>query len=128
MVARTLVNRDIEGGRRLVEELDRNKVPLRAAFWYLVEDRDRYQLVLATSVVDRDGPIKAYKEILAALGEVESEVRPQATDLTAVSPSDHLIKALRRLVKTGKGISEIRLSRNFVGDQYVEDALVYRLN
>jgi hypothetical protein len=129
MVARTLVEKDIEGGSRLLDELDRQKdMEVSSALWFYLEDSDEYRLLLASRLVDEKGPLAAYTVVQDALSKVPEGVRPSFTDISVVSPSDDRLRAIASAVKTGSGIQRIRFSRNVVDGIYIEDALIYRLN
>jgi hypothetical protein len=128
MVARTLVEKDIEAGRHLLEELDKQKTAISAALWFYLDDDDRWRLLLASRVVDDQGPLAAYKLVQNALAKLPETQKPEFTDISVVSPSDDRIQAIRSAIKTGPGISEIRFSRNVANNLYIEDALVYRSN
>lgn len=128
MVARILVEKDIEAGRRLLEELDRQRVDITAAAWFFVADAERWRLLLASPIVDEKGPLAAYEVIQNTLTRMPETARPTFTDISAVSPSDRRVRAMAVAVKTGPGIHDVRFSRTVVGDMYVEDALVYRSN
>lgn len=128
MVARTLVEHDIEVGRALVEELDRQQVPVRAVMWYYLSDQGEFRLLVSTPIVDKEGPIAAYDKMFKVAEQIPARLQPGPFDIAVISTTDERIKELRKAIKTGKNISNIRLTRNVIGDLYVEDALVYRLN
>ena len=48
-------------------------------------------------------------------------------DISVVDSSDQLISLLKVAVKTDKGISSIRFSRNMINGTLVEDTYIYRL-
>jgi hypothetical protein len=126
MVARTLVEKDIEAGRRLLEELDKEKTDIGAALWYYLDDDDRWRLLLASRVVDTQGPLAAYKLVQNALAKLSKDQKLELADMSMVSPSDDRIQAIHSAIKTGPGISEVRFSRKVANNIYIEDALVYR--
>lgn len=130
MVARTLVENDIEGGRLLVKELDSGKVPVSAALWFYDREEDCYRLFLAMRVYDDQGPLEAYRVVQEFLKKLPEEQRLSLTDINIVSPSDETIVAIGEAVKTppAPAISGIRFSRNLVKNVYVDDAWIYRSN
>lgn len=127
MVTKVLVDRDLEAGRFLVEALDRDQVPVSAALWIYEPDEERYRLFVATTIYDQRGPLEAYRRVQSALEGIGSENRPSLSDINVVSPTDQMVVAIRKAIKTGPGISGIRFSRNTIDNVYVEDAYVYRL-
>ncbi|MEX2142635.1 MAG: hypothetical protein WD894_25500 [Pirellulales bacterium] len=116
----------VEAGEGLVRELDRQNWPVEDALWLYNEDRNRWQLVIASPKVESDGSLRSYEVIRDSLQRV-----PQAADamsyfdVTVRSPSDRLIEAIGRERNTGPGIHRRRF-RGAVGGQYVDDALLYR--
>ncbi len=128
MVTRILVEEDIQGGRRLLEELDRQEINVSAALWFYVADDEQWCLLLASNIVDSEGPLAAYERIQETLTKLGEDFRPSFGDISVVSPSDGRIQSLRTAVKTGPEIAAIRFSRNAVNNMYIEDALIYRMN
>jgi hypothetical protein len=116
----------IDAGEGLICELDRRQWPVEDALWLYDEDRNRWELVIASPKVDADGPLRSYELIRDSLQQV-----PQATDAMSYfdvavrSPNDRLIEAIGRERNTGPGIHRRRF-RGAVGGQYIDDALVYR--
>lgn len=92
----TLVENQIDDGRRLLDRLDWAGVPVVASGWAKVTDDDRWSLYIATPLVDEKGLVAAYREVyrvLRSLGGVwvsDSEVKlvgerhPVAVDLVAL--------------------------------------------
>jgi hypothetical protein len=128
VVTRILVDKHIEGGRQLVEELDRQEVDISAALWFYLVEEEEWCLLLASKLVDDEGPLAAYELIQKALANLPEDTRPSFMDISVVSPSDGRIQAIGTAVKTGPGIKNIRFSRNAVNNMYIEDALIYRSN
>jgi hypothetical protein len=90
----TLVERDLEQGRRLIETLDQAGFPVVAAFWSFFAEEGLYRLVIASPVVDEKGPLEAYTRIQAALQNLGT---PEFTldTITALSPYDPLVIDVR---------------------------------
>jgi len=116
----------IAAGEALVRELDCRQWPVEDALWLYDEDRNRWELVIASPRVDADGSLRSYELIRDSLQQV-----PQASDVMTYfdvavrSPNDRLIDAIGRERNTGPGIHRRRF-RGVVGSQYIDDALVYR--
>ena len=124
MVTKILVERDIEAGRSLVEELDRQQVPVSAAMWLYDDGDERYRLTIATSIYD-SGPLEAYGTVRRVLDRLDAETRPSLPDVNIVSPNDPIVQAIHKTVKTGPGIGGIRFSGSTINGIYVEDAWIY---
>src|SRR5437667_3457882 len=99
-----------------------------ATFWLYAVEPNRWRLMLASPLVDREGPIKAYARIQATLVK-----RPDAVpglsvrNITVLSPKDPLVKKLRTVIRVGKGKRGMRFSSARVRDTFVEDSYIYRL-
>jgi hypothetical protein len=126
VVKENLSKEMIAAGEGLVRELDRRQWPVEDALWLYDEERNRWELVVASPRVDADGSLRSYELIRDSLQQV-----PEASDVMSYfdvavrSPNDRLIEAIGRERNTGPGIHRRRF-RGAVGGQYVDDALVYR--
>lgn len=116
----------IEGGERLLERLDAANIPVTAAFWHLSGDDTGWRLIVASPEVSQTGKLRFYGKTnaqLRTLGDTELSV----SHVTAVRPDDPIVSLLRRDIKTGQGISRIRLTGNVINGTLIPDALIYRL-
>ncbi len=120
-----LVEKDIDTGRKLVEALDSARFPVSAALWLYTAEWDEWRLLIASPVVDEEGPKKSYAKIHAALSKLPATI--SIKNVSAVSPKEKLIQLLTKAVYTGPGISGIRFTRNAVNGEFIEDAYIYRL-
>jgi len=115
-------------GEELMQRLDAADFGVVAAFWLYALEPNRWRLMLASPLVDREGPIKAYARIQATLVK-----RPDAVpglsvrNITVLSPKDPLVKKLRTVIRVGKGKRGMRFSSARVRDTFVEDSYIYRL-
>jgi len=127
MVAKTLVDSDIDAGRRLIDKLDQANVPLRAALWLFDADFDGYRLLLSTPVYDQAGPSQAYQVVVNTINTLSQEDQSRLTGINIVGLSDELVNSLCRSVRLNPGVKGIRYSGSS-GREYVDDAWIYRLN
>jgi len=142
MVKTTLVEQDIiEGklfvealkepavvtmGRRRVVDLPASHFRVKAALWMYLPDSHEWRLVIATPLVDEQGPQATYRDIRAVLA-ANLALNLSLQNISAVSPKDPLVKALRNSIKIADSTG-VRLTRNTFNGTYVEDAYVYRLH
>jgi hypothetical protein len=128
LVSDQLTEDMITAGEHVVGELDRLNVLVKAAFWLLLPDQHIWRLVIASPEVRTFGPKAVYRKVTAALKRLPPSVQSISTkDITVVEDNNQLIQLLKILIKTGPTISKIRLSRNVVNGQLIEDALLYRM-
>ena len=126
MVREALVEADIEGGARLLEGLDEAGYPVAAAFWLYDSRPEEWRLYVASSVVAKEGPRKAYERIQSVMGKV-SDVGFRLDNIAAVATNDSFVKLLQQAIHTGPGISGIRFTGNVINGTLIEDAYIYRL-
>ena len=118
----------ITTGEHVVDALDRLNVLVKGAFWLLLPDQHVWRLVIASPEVRTLGPKAVYRKVTAALKRLPANVQPISTkDITVLEDNNQLVHLLRALVKTGPAISRIRMPRNVVNGQIIEDALLYRM-
>src|SRR6266571_2147285 len=92
----TLVNSDIEIGRRIVGALTRAGIPVSIYLWAFVPQLEEWQFMIATPFVDTKGPLSAYGEVNKAL---QKEGIFEDTPLRRIflkSPSDPVLKSLEK--------------------------------
>lgn len=104
------------------------RVPFRAVFWLYEEDRDAWKLIVATPLVNEEGPFEVYGAIDRILKAHFPEGELKLIDVRAVSPDDRLIQGMVRRYGHKVNASGERLSRELFGDQYVEQAVLYRVS
>ncbi len=128
LVKEPLTAEMIEAGKQLTSRLDRTDFEVLSSLWLFTSETNQWRLVLASPQLDREGPKKAYTRIQAVLSQRPNEVAGlNLQNITALSPDDPLIRLLRTAIRTGRGLSGIRFSRNRINDTFIEDAYIYRL-
>lgn len=66
----TLVDRRIEDGQKLFQQLVRDNFDVTVAFWLKTSEEDWWHLYVASKVVDERGPIDAYRALQASLQQL----------------------------------------------------------
>lgn len=122
----TLVENDYKAGEALVRALDQAGVKVQAAFWLYLPESDEWRLYLALPEVAQRGPREAYERIQTILEQLQLEGL-SLPNISAVAPDDNLVKLLRSAIKTGPGITGIRLRGNVIDSVLIEDAYIYRV-
>jgi hypothetical protein len=120
----TLVERDIEVGKKALEALDSEGVDVRSALWLFQPDLG-WKFVLASPAFSSRGPIATYELVRRAFARRHVDL--PLSSVTLMSTSEDLPKSLRHIVRTGRReIQNLRFSRNRIGDTFIDDAWVYR--
>ncbi len=127
MVKTVLVEKEIEEGKRLIQELDKSKFKVQAAIWVYMDDSDEWRLLIASPYVEKKGPKKSYNFIQTVLAKLSPPPEVSLRNISVVSPSDNLIRLIGVAIKTGAGISGIRFTGNVINNILIEDAYIYRI-
>jgi hypothetical protein len=127
----TLVERDFSDGELLIKELEKAQIHVHSALWLYDSESENWRLILASNMEDFESPKKAYKHIWDVLQEMDktgNKICFSLENITVISPRHPLINNLNKVMKTGpQDIDGIRLSRRGIGNSYIEDAYIYRI-
>ena len=63
----TLVDELIDDGRRLIDRLVQENIPVVMASWVKPVEEDRWSLYIATPLLDEKGATRAYREVYRVL-------------------------------------------------------------
>ncbi|MDA1312674.1 MAG: hypothetical protein O2968_04995 [Acidobacteria bacterium] len=122
MLKRVLVRELIEDGDSLLTELRRRAFPVAAAFWVDTPESDYWRLVIATDIVDKEGPDVAYRALRDALNTVQPQDLA-LDDIYAVSPKGDDYRGYLSVLRDGgrlrAGSASGRAPRVVFEDSYV---------
>jgi hypothetical protein len=124
MATATLVNNDIEIGRRIVAALSRASIPVTVYLWAFIPQLQEWQFMVATPLVDTKGPLAAYGEVNRALQREGVFEDVPLRRIFLKSPNDRVLKALE---KESRAIPQeaFRVVNEQIAGNFVEDAYVY---
>jgi hypothetical protein len=119
-----LVKELVEDGERLLQELDRRRFPITAAFWYDSPERLAWNLYIVSEVAHQPGPLEAYMQIQQAMAPLNG-LSLSWDDIVVLSPERTQFRDLR---KTIEGVSQMSVTGERVSLERVplQDAYVYR--
>jgi hypothetical protein len=121
-----LVNLDIELGDRVVKALDQAGKDPNVALWAKLPEFEKWRLIIASDHLNQDSPRTGYSELDAALKSVG--IRFPGLPPVALLPMRRpFIQALRNLFGSAQETYGMRLGNQTFGDEYLEDAFVYRI-
>mgnify|MGYP006298722171 CR=1 FL=1 len=127
LVTESLSDSMIKAGAKLVERLDLEKSQVKSAFWLYISDEKIWKLIIASPLVDSEGPRKFYKRIVTANESAEKdEDIISLNDIGVTNTSDQIVQLLKIAIGTGDGMSGIRFSRNTINGVFIEDCYIYR--
>lgn len=99
MDPRPLVSEQLEDGKRLMARLREEGVPVTVAFWNQPDEGARWSLCIATPLVDRDGPLAAYGEVLRVKRSLGPELTLGPSDVKLVGDTHPVVRNLLELQK-----------------------------
>src|SRR5437660_1705732 len=86
-----LVENQIDNGRKLLTELNKEGFIVRAACWVKPFDEDRWTLYIATPSVDEKGTLEAYRKLNSVLRSVGDDWLT-SSDVTLVGGEHPIVK------------------------------------
>ena len=129
MVAKFLVDKQIESGRRLIETLDKQGVRVDAALWVYSPQSDGYRLVIGSGEVDTHGARPLYGKVQEALQCLPEDQRVPVSDIAVTGLSTSVVRTLSTAISTPSDtISSIRMTDNVVNRELIEDVYIYRMS
>jgi hypothetical protein len=122
----TLVSFDIESGQKVIDALDADGKNPVVALWAKIPDYEDWRLVIASDRLDQSSSFSGYTEINAAIQKAGIPIhRKPAIFLRSMDKP--FIHALRKAFASTADTYGMRLGGQMFGDQYLEDAFVYRI-
>jgi hypothetical protein len=125
-----LVEQKEQEGRRLIEALDAANLGPSAAFWFYQPDVSQWRLMVTGPGLDAGAkdPTEPYRKIANVLNNlVPTASALSISDLKVIGQRDPLLAVMGGIVRTGKGLTSIRMQNNAVNGIHIADALVYRM-
>jgi hypothetical protein len=129
MFKTALVESEISDGRRVVDELRRQNLPITAAFWFFFEEAERWRLVVISPYVQVAGPRDAYRKLVYALAAVHQSGNPvhiTSERIHLLGEESLIFKHVRDEVY-GSNRSGFKLAREPVENFELDDAYVYMI-
>ena len=84
--------------------------------------------MIASKLVDSEGPRAVYARIDDLIRNTMSAETLSLRNISVVSPKDSLVRTLRDGIGTGALVAGVQLTRSVVGGVYIDDAYVYRID
>jgi hypothetical protein len=120
----TLVNLDVDAGHKVLAALDDAQIKVSVALWMVSSDYDDWRLVLASPSLDQSRLLKAYQQVAKALHGRFARLLPPILILPVKDP---FIQDLRKMFGKAKDVSGMRLGGQTIGNRFISDAYVYRI-
>jgi hypothetical protein len=120
----TLVNLDVNAGRKILDALDEAQIKVAVALWMISSDYEDWRLVLCLPTLDQTQMLKTYQKVADVARGRFAQMLPPILILPA---KDTFIKELRRIFGKAKDVTGMRLGGQTIGNRYISDAYVYRI-
>lgn len=120
----TLVSPDINAGSQALAELDAAGVKPVAALLMVSPEYGDWRLVLSSPSLDQTHQLKAYEKVAEILG---GRFVYKLPPILILPTKDPFIRQLRRLFGKTKDALGMRLGGQTIGNRFVENAYVYRI-
>lgn len=119
----------LEAGRKLTRLLAQSDIQLKWSFWLYTSEANDWRLVLITPLVDSVGPKRVYSRIRTILSESSDPTLSllNTTVQSAHNPYARAFEEANIRYDLEAANVEPRLSRQRVGDVFIEDAVLYRI-
>ena len=116
-------------GQDLVNELDKSEGAVSAAFWVL-EPEKKWELVIVSNLVTTDGPRRYYQRIndINNKSALSDKSIISLHDIRVLSERSRVFVDIVDNFSHGLLLQNTRLGSNFIGDLYVEDMFIYKLD
>jgi hypothetical protein len=121
-----LVNVDLDAGADILRIMDRAGVKVGVAAWIVLDEYGDWRLLLSSRQLDAAGPGKASGLVFDALVAADFPVERTPTILI-LPTTDPTVRALRRIFGKVKTVEGRRLGGQMIGNRWVEDGYVYRV-
>lgn len=122
-----LVNFDIENGKEVIDALDRDGKSPRVALWAKLPEYEDWRLVIASDRLRQTGSLFAYHQVNEAMERAGIPLRKRPK-IFLRSMDRPFVQALLNVFAQAKDTYGMRLGGQTFGDQYLEDAFVYRIH
>jgi hypothetical protein len=119
-----LVERQIEDGEELLEQLARDGFDVSAAAWVKPSEEDRWLLYVVSKEVDERGLSAAYRAVHPTLGKLHAPWI-SLSDLKLIGPTNPVAVDIMEINRKYPGRSPTRTRRPQLGGMSIEEAYVY---
>ena len=121
-----LVSFDIENGQRVIDALERAGIAPSVALWAVLPEYEDWRLVIASKYLNPLSISDGYGKINSAMQQAGMSFSNQPT-IALRDINEPFIQALQNTFAQSLDTYGMRLGGQKFGNQYIEDAFVYRI-
>lgn len=120
----TLVGPDLSSGREIVSVLDAAQIKQITALFVSLPEYSDWRLVLSSPSLDQDNSLKAGEKVHKILhGKFEYPLPP----IMILPTKDPFVRELRKIFSKAKSVEGMRLGGQTIGNRFIDNAYVYRI-
>jgi hypothetical protein len=120
----TLVSPDVTAGSQALAELDAAGVKSVAALLMVSPEYSDWRLVISSPSLDQSHQLKAYEKVAEILG---GRFVYRLPPILILPTKDPFIRELRRIFGKTKDVAGMRLGGQTIGNRFIDNAYVYRV-
>jgi hypothetical protein len=120
----TLVEHQIDDVPKLIDQLKRDNLDVKAAFWLYTSEADQWFLYLVSDMVDQKGITESYKLVYKAMKRLP-RLSIDPFEVKLVGPGDPVAKAIIDFLSKQRAPLARRVRGTNLGDVYIENAYIY---
>ena len=121
-----LVSFDIESGKEVIEALDKAGKTPKVALWAKLPEYEDWRLIIASDRLNQTGSLGGYSQLNSVLDQAGITLRKRPA-ISLRPMNKPFIRALRDIFGEAADVYGMRLGGQTFGDQFLEDAFVYRI-
>jgi hypothetical protein len=122
-----LVSYDIENGQRVIDALERDGIVPDVALWAVLPQYEDWRLVIASNQLNGKSLLQSYESINASMRKAGFTLLTEPVVFYR-EMDQPFIRDLRSIFGEAQDTFGMRLGGQKFGDQYIEDAFVYRIH
>lgn len=121
-----LLSFDIENGQRVIDALEAAGIAPDVAMWAVLPEYEDWRLVIASKYLNPMSPYGGYSDVNAAVRKADIPWSSKPTILIR-GINEPFIHNLQQAFTRASNTYGMRLGGQKFGDQYIDDAFVYRI-
>jgi hypothetical protein len=121
-----LVSFDIESGQRVIQALESDGIVPDVALWAVLPQYEDWRLVIASKYLNQKSLLESYGIINASMRKAKFTLLTEPT-VFFCRMDEPLIEGLRSAFASVADTYGMRLGGQKFGNQYIEEAFVYRI-
>lgn len=120
----TLVGPDLQAGREALAALDAAGIKQIVALFAVLPEYGDWRLIISSPSLDQNHLLKAHDKV----AEILKGQFPYTKPILMILPTrDPFIRELRKIFGKGQDVTGMRLGGQMIGNRFVDNAYVYRI-